>query len=180
MAEISKQQLNAIMTHASEENIERYLPALNEALPKYGIDTPMRVAHFIAQIAHESGSLTHSIENLNYSSVALRSVFGKYFTSDEIAEEYHRKPENIANIVYANRMGNGDTESGDGWRYRGRGLIQLTGKDNYSLCGKAIGVDLVNSLNKLVMIPVCRLRQLVGIGIAAVLIKKLIWMMFWR
>lgn len=149
MPQISKDQLKAVMPQATEENIERFLPALNDELPKYGVDTPLRMAHFIAQIAHESGSFKYSSENLNYSAKALRSVFGKYFTSEEMAEEYQRQPEKIANIVYANRMGNGDTESGEGWHYRGRGLIQLTGKDNYTACSSAIGEDLVESPDKI-------------------------------
>lgn len=141
---IDKSQLALIMPAAREQDIDWYLDALNEQLPKFDIDTPLRLAHFIAQIAHESGSFKYKSENLNYSAKALRAVFGKYFDSDEMAEQYARKPEQIANIVYAGRMGNGDTESGDGWRYRGRGLIQLTGRENYSHCAQAIGVDCEN------------------------------------
>lgn len=104
---------------------------LIEAMEKYGIDTPLRQAHFLAQVAHESAGFSVTVENLNYSAKALRSVFGKYFPDDASANAYARKPEKIANKVYANRMGNKDEASGDGWRYRGRGLIQLTGKSNY-------------------------------------------------
>jgi putative chitinase len=93
-------------------------------------------------VAHESGSFRYNTENLNYSAKALRSVFGKYFPSDELANAYARKPEKIANRVYGNRMGNGTEESGDGWKYRGRGLIQLTGHDNYRRCGEGIGLNL--------------------------------------
>lgn len=93
--------------------------------------TDEQVAHFFAQCGHESGNFRAYSENLNYSEAALLAVFGKYFDEDTAAE-YARKPEEIANIVYANRMGNGDTESGDGWKYRGRGAIQLTGKNNYT------------------------------------------------
>jgi putative chitinase len=135
-------QLQEIMPKASKENINKYLPALNRQLPKFEIVTPLRQAHFIAQVAHESGSLRYSSENLNYSAKALRAVFGKYFTTDAMAEEYARKPEKIANRVYANRMDNGDEESGDGWKFRGRGLIQLTGRANYRKCSRAIGIDL--------------------------------------
>ncbi len=81
---------------------------------------------------------------MNYNAKALRAVFGNYFPTDELAEDYARKPEKIANRVYANRMKNGDEESGDGWKYRGRGLIQLTGKENYTKCGGALKIDLVN------------------------------------
>lgn len=101
-------------------------------LQREGIATPLRLAHFMAQIDHESG-LKPISENLNYSAESLRKVFGKYFPSIEKANEYARKPEKIANLVYANRMGNGDEASGDGWKYRGRGFIQLTGKENYRM-----------------------------------------------
>jgi len=121
-----------------------YLDALNNVLPEYKIDTPLRICHFLAQVIHESGHFKYKSENLNYSVSALRSVFGKYFKTDAIANEYARKPEKIANKVYANRMGNGDEASGDGWKYRGRGLIQLTGKTNYANCGKSIGLDLIS------------------------------------
>lgn len=96
----------------------------------YGINTPLRLAHFMAQIDHESG-LKPISENLNYSRTGLRNIFGKYFTNDTQAQLYAREPEKIANRVYANRMGNGDEKSGEGWKYRGRGFIQITGKSNY-------------------------------------------------
>lgn len=140
---ITVEQLREIMTKATEANVRKYAPALNDEMVKYEINTPLRIAHFISQIAHESGSFRYSSENLNYSAGALRTVFGKYFKSDELADEYARKPEKIASRVYADRMGNGDEASGDGWRYRGRGLIQLTGKENYTRCGEGIGRDLV-------------------------------------
>lgn len=98
---------------------------------RFQINTPLRLAHFLAQCAHESANFKATVENLNYSAKSLRAVFGKYFPDDETAKLYERKPEKIANIVYANRMGNGDKASGEGWKYRGRGYIQLTGKDNY-------------------------------------------------
>ena len=93
--------------------------------------TPVRAAHFFAQTAHESGNFKSFSENLNYSAVGLRGTFGKYFSTDAIAAEYERKPEKIANRVYGSRMGNGDEASGDGYKYRGRGALQLTGHDNY-------------------------------------------------
>jgi len=93
--------------------------------------TPNRAAHFFAQTAHETGGFKAFSENLNYSAKGLRGIFGKYFPTDAIAAQYERKPEKIANRVYASRMGNGPEASGDGWRYRGRGALQLTGKDNY-------------------------------------------------
>lgn len=100
-------------------------------LDEYEINTPKRIAAFIAQCAHESGGFVFLSENLNYSASGLMKTFEKYFKDEVTAKAYARSPEKIANRVYANRMGNGDEASGDGWRYRGRGLIQLTGKDNY-------------------------------------------------
>jgi len=99
-------------------------------LDRYGINTPLRIAHFMAQIEHESG-LKPISENLNYSVIGLLGTFEKYFESTGIAIDYARKPEKIASRVYANRMGNGNEASGEGWRYRGRGFIQITGKENY-------------------------------------------------
>lgn len=97
----------------------------------FQINTPLRLAHFLAQCSHESANFTAVRENLNYSKDGLRKIFPKYFPTDALAEAYARQPEKIANKVYANRMGNGDEASGDGFRFRGRGAIQLTGKDNY-------------------------------------------------
>ena len=113
-------------------NADKWVPWLNMTMLNYEITTPQRQAMFLAQLAHESGSFKHVCENLNYSAEALRRVFKKYFLTDDVALMYARKPEMIANRVYANRMGNGEESSGDGWKYRGRGLIQLTGKDNYA------------------------------------------------
>jgi putative chitinase len=96
-----------------------------------GILTIEHFCHFIAQTSHETGGFEASVENLNYSSDRLRAVFPKYFPTPASALPYHRQPEKIANKVYANRMGNGDEASGDGWKYRGRGSLQLTGKSNY-------------------------------------------------
>ena len=112
--------------------IDNWYHALSEILPEYEIDTPPRVAAFLAQCAHESGGFKFLKENLNYKAASLRRVFPKYFPSDELANAYANKGEMIANRVYGGRMGNGPEESGDGYRYCGRGLIQLTGKDNYS------------------------------------------------
>lgn len=138
-------QLLKINGNKNPEMCKYYIDALNKILPEYKINTKLRLAHFLAQILHESGNLKYKSENLNYSAKALRSVFGKYFKTDEIANQYARKPEKIANRVYANRMGNGDEASGDGWLRRGRGLIQLTGTDNYKACTKALNVDLMKN-----------------------------------
>jgi putative chitinase len=101
--------------------------------------SPARAAHFFAQTAHESGGFKRFSENLNYSAKGLRGTFGKYFRTDLEAQMYARQPQRIANRVYANRMGNGPESSGDGWLYRGRGALQLTGKDNYEEFGEYIG-----------------------------------------
>lgn len=114
--------------------VEHWHHALEQLLPDYDINTPKRIAAFIAQCAHESGGFTAIKENLNYKAPTLRKLFSKYFPNDEIAAVYASKPnkqEAIANRIYASRMGNGDEKSGDGYRYCGRGLIQLTGKSNY-------------------------------------------------
>jgi putative chitinase len=100
-------------------------------MPKYKIDTPERISAFLSQLYHESSGFRHMEENLNYSKRALQATFGKYFKNNRDVYNYVRSPEKLANLVYANRMGNGDVESGDGWKYRGRGYIQLTGKYNY-------------------------------------------------
>jgi putative chitinase len=128
--DFKKEQL-AEMLHGNPY-VEQWYDALNAILPEYGINTPQRVAAFVAQCAHESGGFRMLKENLNYKAVSLRKTFPKYFPDDAIAARYEKKQEMIANRVYANRMGNGDEASGDGWRYCGRGLIQLTGKENYS------------------------------------------------
>jgi len=112
-------------------HIDHWYDALAQCLPEYDINTPPRVAAFVAQCAHESGGFKAIKENLNYRAVTLRKVFPKYFPNDELANAYAQKPEMIANRVYGGRMGNGDEHSGDGFRYCGRGLIQLTGKQNY-------------------------------------------------
>ena len=114
--------------------------ALSKLLPDYEINTPARVAAFVAQCAHESGNFVFVKENLNYRAASLMKTFGKYFPTMELAQQYEKRPEKIANRVYANRMGNGDEASGDGYRYRGRGLIQLTGRDNYTFFAGSLGI----------------------------------------
>ena len=121
-------------------HVEDWYEALEQLLPDYDINTPARVAHFVAQCAHESNNFLFIKENLNYKAVSLRKTFPKYFPTDEIAAQYALKPERIANRVYASRMGNGDEASGDGWRYCGRGLIQLTGKDNYTFFAGSLDI----------------------------------------
>lgn len=124
---------------------DNILRTLSEAMLKYEINTPLRVSHFLSQMSHESAGFTRFQENLNYSSDGLAVVWPKRFSKDgkpnDLAKRLHRKPEEIANTVYANRMGNGNESSGDGWLYRGRGLIQLTFKNNYSLYSELIFGD---------------------------------------
>jgi putative chitinase len=110
---------------------------------KFKIDTPLRLAHFLAQCGHESGGFKVVNENLNYSAKGLLTTFKKYFPDEPTAKLYERKPEKIANIVYASRMGNGDKASGEGWKYKGRGYIQLTGKSNYAAFDKIVTEDII-------------------------------------
>ena len=112
-------------------------------MDKYGITSKLRLAHFLAQCSHESGDFKVMFENLNYSAKGLRGIFSKYFPTDELANQYARQPEKIGNRVYANRMGNGDEASGMGYKFRGRGYIQLTGHDNYKAFSDFIGEDCV-------------------------------------
>ena len=120
---------------------EQWLDPLNETFDKYQINTPQRQACFLGQTLHESGNFKFTRENLNYSAKALMATWPSRFPSLDIATQYERQPEKIANKVYSGRMGN--TEEGDGGKYIGRGLIQVTGKENYTYCGEALGVDLV-------------------------------------
>ncbi len=138
--EFTKQQLKEMIPR--NPYVDQWYKAISEILPEYEINTPKRVAAFLAQCAHESGGFVFLKENLNYKAASLRKVFPKYFPDDATAAAYANKPEKIANRVYANRMGNGDENSGDGWRYCGRGLIQLTGKDNYTFFAASIDVPI--------------------------------------
>ena len=147
---VTLELLKAISPKTKEATLELYVDPIN----KLGQDielfsNPKRIAAFLAQIAHESGGFNFVKENLNYGAKGLRAVFGKYFPTEEMALEYERQPEKIANRVYANRMSNGDEASGDGWKFRGRGLIQLTGKDNYSRFADSIGKDLDDTIEYL-------------------------------
>ena len=115
---------------------------------KFQINTPLRLAHFLAQCGHESGGFRATQENLNYSAKGLNGIFKKYFPTEASAAAYARNPQKIANKVYGGRMGNGLEASGDGYKFRGRGYIQLTGKDNYTAFGKAIGEDICANPDK--------------------------------
>lgn len=131
------------------EKLKGHIPdSVYQELPRiikeFKIDTPLRMAHFLSQTAHESGEFKRFVENLNYSEESLKKIFSKYFPGN-LAKSYARNPQKIANRVYANRMGNGSEESGDGWKYRGRGAIQVTFKNNYKALGNYLGVDLINN-----------------------------------
>ena len=136
---IIEQQLLQILPNAGRQ-AGVFVPVLNTAMGKYGIVTRLRIAAFIAQIGHESGQLTRLVENLNYSAEGLMKTWPSRFDLVR-ATAAARKPEQIANIAYGGRMGN--TAPGDGWKYRGRGLIQATGKTNYAACEEALGFDLI-------------------------------------
>jgi putative chitinase len=140
--ELTKEQLKKLLP--KNPYVDYWYNALSQLLPDYEINTPQRIAAFIAQCAHESGNFMVLQENLNYRPPTLRKIFPKYFPTDAMAADYCSRPnkqEAIANKVYANRMGNGDEASGDGYRYRGRGLIQLTGKDNYTFFAGSLGIS---------------------------------------
>jgi putative chitinase len=115
---------------------------------KFQINTPLRLAHFLAQCGHESGGFRATQENLNYSAKGLTGIFKKYFPTEAAATPYARQPQKIASKVYANRMGNGTEASGEGYKFRGRGYIQLTGKENYTAFGKSIGEDMTVNPDK--------------------------------
>ena len=136
-------------------NIEYWYSALEKILPDYDINTPQRIAAFVAQCAHESGNFVFIKENLNYRAASLRKTFAKYFPTDELAAQYANKPERIANRVYANRMGNGSEASGDGYLYCGRGLIQLTGKDNYTRFAESLEISVEEAAEFLLTFEGC-------------------------
>ena len=133
-------ELDQLKQMVRNPHIDHWHEAIDQLLPEYDITTPARVAAFIAQCAHESGNFVFIKENLNYKAASLRKTFGKYFSDDDTAAAYANRPEKIANRVYANRMGNGDEASGDGYRFCGRGLIQLTGRDNYTFFAGSLGI----------------------------------------
>ena len=133
--------LNKLKGHVPDSVIAQ----LPDTMVKFELNTPLRLAHFLAQAGHESGGFKAVTENLNYGAKGLRGIFGKYFPTDAKALEYERKPEKIANLVYGNRMGNGAETTGEGFKFRGRGYIQLTGKANYEAFDKVVTEDLISN-----------------------------------
>jgi putative chitinase len=143
MNTISLEMLKKLCPKTKESVLKKYALSLHETAEYYDMYVnPKRAAAFIAQTAHESGGFNFVKENLNYSAKGLMGTFKKYFPTEALAKEYEKKPEKIANRVYANRMGNGNEASGDGWKFCGRGLIQLTGKDNYTKFSNDLGISL--------------------------------------
>lgn len=131
------------------ENLKGHIPdnviaQIPDTAKKFGIDTPLKLAHFLAQCGHESGGFRLTQENLNYSAQGLKNIFPRYFPGN-LSESYARNPQKIASKVYGGRMGNGPESSGEGYKFRGRGYIQLTGKDNYTAFGKAINEDITSN-----------------------------------
>jgi len=126
--------LDKLKGHVPDKVLEQ-IPGIQE---KFGLTTGLRLAHFLAQAGHESGGFKVTNENLNYSAKGLQGIFKKYFPSEAVALDYAKKPQKIANRVYGGRIGNGNEASGDGYKFRGRGYIQLTGRDNYTAFGKSI------------------------------------------
>lgn len=140
---ITLELLQKICPATKRDKLEQFVDPLNDICEYYEItQSPQRLACFLAQIAHESGGFNFIKENLNYGAKGLMVTFRKYFPTEDLAKQYERKPEKIANKVYANRMGNGPEESGDGWKFCGRGLIQLTGRDNYTRFAEALDLPL--------------------------------------
>ena len=137
--ELTQTHVDALIPNAIG-GTEAWLEALNEALPQYEINTVERAASFIAQCAHESGGFSVLEENLNYKAATLTRLWPQRFPAG-VAEHYAGKPDMIANKTYGGRMGNGAEETGEGFKYRGRGLLQLTGKDNYKACSQALFQD---------------------------------------
>ncbi|MGE0350421.1 glycoside hydrolase family 19 protein [Hydrogenophaga sp.] len=141
----------ASLTARPETDVATWVQPIEAAMSEYGVDTPERQAAFLAQIVHESDGLARLEENLNYSASRLTAVWPHHFYlppddagTREDASQYEHRPELLANLVYAGRLGNGPSASGDGWRFRGRGLVQLTGRTLYTEAGEAMQIDLVN------------------------------------
>ena len=150
MTQVTKELLKQICPQTKDAVLEKYVDPLNKIGEHFGLfENPKRMAAFLAQVAHESGSFNLVKEGLSYSADGLCKTFRKYFPTVESAQTYARKPEKIASKVYANRMGNGDESTGDGYKFCGRGLIQLTGRQNYTKFANSIGKSLEDTVKYL-------------------------------
>ena len=150
---ITVEQLKKAVPNITDANVLKYIDALNATFARYHINTPLRIAHYLSQVGHESLSFSVMQENLNYSAEGLVRTFPKYFSTLQVARQYARQPMKIASKVYANRLGNGSEATGEGWIYRGKGAIQLTGKVNHEMYGKNVGVDFVSNPELLLSLP---------------------------
>ena len=142
--QITLEQLKSFFEETDDSVLANFVDPINKVIEDFDINTPERISMFLAQVGHESGGLTKLHENLNYKAARLTQIFPKYF-KDVDPDDYANNPERIANRVYASRMGNGDEQSGDGYRFRGRGAIQLTGRSNYTSCGSDLEVNLIEN-----------------------------------
>lgn len=141
---VTENQLRKLFPNAKDATIAAFASKSQALFKEFGFSAKaIRIEYFLAQIAHETGALTRSVENLNYTANRIREIWPSRFPTVDSAEPYANNPEKLANKVYSNRMGNGPPESGDGYRYRGRGYIQITGKDGYRQTGKHAGLDLL-------------------------------------
>ena len=151
---ITIEQLQACFPHTKADRIEYFHEGIDQTFQVFDINTPQRAAAFLAQTGHESGGLNLTEENLHYKAATLSRLWPRLFPAD-VAEQYAAQgPQAIGSRAYGGRMGNGPEETGDGFRYRGRGLIQLTGKDNYAACGDALGMDLISDPDQVAQNPV--------------------------
>jgi len=148
----------AAIAQCPAEVAETWVAPLSDAMGAWAIDSPHRMAAFLAQVLYESDSLANIVENLSYSAGRLVEVWPRHFylppeasSTRQDASQYAHRPEALANLIYADRMGNGPALSGDGWRFRGRGLMQLTGRENYVLAGQALGINLVEDPDLLLL-----------------------------
>ena len=144
IASVGGLKLEKLKGHIPDDVIAQ----IPDTAKRFEINTPLRLAHFLAQCGHESGGFKATQENLNYSASGLKGIFSKYFKEAGLAESYQRNPQKIASRVYGGRMGNGPESTGEGYKFRGRGYIQLTGKDNYTAFGKAINEDMTANPDK--------------------------------
>lgn len=146
---ITLELLQELAPNTKADKLEEFVDPLNTVCETFEINTTERLAAFLAQITHESGGFNFMKENLNYSADGLLKVFGKYFPTQQLAQQYARNPKKIASRVYGGRMGNGKEETGEGWEYCGRGLIQITGKNNYTALAEDLNYTIEDTVDYL-------------------------------